>query len=81
MLIAQIKEALHGLNDINISDRKQWLSWGSNGVKHLRSGKIPKGMPMAGTPVVAFGCDELGNVVAICHDGLIRQYVQGDKPC
>ena len=49
----------------------------SNGLKHIRSGKIERKASKegAGVEVRAYGFDELGNVVALCKDGIIRQFI------
>lgn len=48
-------------------------------VKHCRSGKIESGHPIKearGQKVHAFGYDELSNIVALCADGHVRQFVK-----
>ncbi len=47
--------------------------------KHCRSGKIEARHPVKearGVAVHAYGYDELGNVVALCADGYIRQFIR-----
>lgn len=48
-------------------------------IKHLRSGKIAANHPIKearGVAVLAFGYDELGNIVALCADKIVRQFVK-----
>jgi len=45
-------------------------------LRHSRSGAIQmKGNEGHGVAVLAYAVDELGNVTALGHDGIIRQYV------
>lgn len=45
-------------------------------IRHIRSGKIcdPRAEG-AGTEVLAYGYDGLGNIIALCKDGHVRQFV------
>ena len=70
----QIKEALEGLTQIWITDYKLAKELKA---RHLRGGKITKADSKegAGVEVLGFGFDELFNIVAICKDGGVRQYL------
>lgn len=70
----QIKETLTGLDELWISDR---LLAKEMKAKHLRNGKISKvdSKEGAGVGVLGFGRDELDNVVALCRDGIVRQFI------
>jgi hypothetical protein len=48
-----------------------------NTIRHCRSGKLARDISKegAGTPVAAFGYDELGHIVALCADGKVRQFL------
>jgi hypothetical protein len=49
----------------------------NNTIRHNRLGAIPRDMSKegAGVGVYAFGFDELGHCVALCRDGLVRQFL------
>ena len=50
---------------------------GNTGCKHARSGRIESRCPVKdarGVQIAAYGYDELGNVTALCADGIVRQY-------
>ena len=59
-----------GVSDRGVADRLR--------VKHIRSGKIEARASKegAGVLVEAYGFDDLGNVVALCKDGLVRQFIR-----
>lgn len=63
----------NGITSIVVADRELAEALG---LKHCRSGLIERGATKegAGTPVRAYGFDELGNVCAICADGVTRQF-------
>lgn len=44
------------------------------GARHLRKGQIPCGEGK-GVRVRAYGEDDLGNFVALCMDGHVRQFI------
>lgn len=69
-----IEEALKGLTEKWVTDKT--LATQLN-ARHLRGGKITKqdSKEGAGVEVHAFAFDELGNCVALCKDGHIRQYI------
>ncbi len=68
-----IKDAMSGLDEIYVSDRK--LAEEIRGARHLRSGRISKvdHKELAGTEVYARAYDELGNIIYLAKDGIIRQ--------
>ena len=70
----QITDALEGLRDPFVSDRA--LASQLN-ARHLRGGKITKqdSKEGAGVNVHCLAFDELGNCVALCLDGKIRQFI------
>jgi hypothetical protein len=72
-----IMDRLEGVLSISVSDRQLAAKMKC---KHLRSGKIEKGHPVKearGVEVHGYGYDELGNIIALCKDGKIRQYIRG----
>lgn len=68
--------AANGIDLFFASDRDVVQASRRFGTRHCRKGSIPKDISKtgAGVPVVAFGTDELGNVVALCADGYTRQF-------
>lgn len=77
---AQIKEFCMQVRFPMVSDRKLFDAIReSHGVKHCRSGKIKIAGKCEGNgvEVLAYGFDELGNVLALCKDGIERQYLRG----
>lgn len=72
---AQLKDFLSSLSDCWVSDYQQAKTLG---VRHLRGGKLKRedSKEGAGTEVLAFGLDELGNVCAWCSDGHKRQFIR-----
>jgi hypothetical protein len=68
-----IESALDGLFNRYVTDYK--LAEKMN-ARHLQDGVIPLNQSKEGdgVEVYGFGNDELGNVVAICKDGQIRQF-------
>ncbi|MCF2902225.1 hypothetical protein L1267_17795 [Pseudoalteromonas sp. OFAV1] len=69
-----IEQSIRDLPERWVSDRK--LA-GKLKARHLRGGKITRrdSKEGAGTVVYAMGFDELGNCVALCQDGHIRQFI------
>ena len=45
-------------------------------IKHMRSGRIPASVSReaAKASILAYGFDELGNLWALCTDGICRQF-------
>jgi len=75
--LSRIREFLSSLHSCYASDRTTAQALN---VKHCRSGKVESKCPVKearGVAVVAYGYDELGNVCAICADGLVRQFIPG----
>jgi hypothetical protein len=73
--VAEFIEAAsrNGIGSFGVSDRKiaDLLR-----VKHIRSGKIDRQASKegSGVAVYAYGFDSLGNVIALCKDGIVRQF-------
>ena len=46
-------------------------------IKHIRSGKIERRISKEGSgiSIYAYGFDSLGNVIALCKDGIVRQFI------
>ena len=58
------------------------LARDNSSARHLRGGRIPKDARSqeGGTrPVHAFWFDEVGNIVALCADGGVRQFINSDR--
>ncbi len=71
--VQMIEQSISGLPEKWVSDKKLATQLKA---RHLRGGKITikDSKEGAGTKVHAMGFDELGNCIALCDDGLIRQY-------
>jgi len=66
-------QGLVGFGFLNVSDLKIAKALK---IRHSRSGAIQlKGNEGHGVAVLAYAVDDLGNVTALGHDGIIRQYV------
>jgi len=66
-------DGLVGFGFLNVSDLKIARKLK---IRHSRSGAIQvKGNEAHGLSVLAYAVDDLGNVTALGHDGIIRQYV------
>ena len=71
----QIMEILKGLNDIHISNYKEFMKRRQGGlVRHARKGEILTGEGK-GVKVQAYGYDDLGNITAITTDGFVKQFI------
>ncbi len=76
---AQITEFIaDDLQNAMVSNRKIAEQYRARGVRHCRSGRIDSRCSLRearGVAVHAYKPDGLGGLIALCADGLVRQFV------
>lgn len=70
-----ILQSMQGLSEVFFTDRT--LVSRFPGARHLRGGRITRedSKELKGTPVQAFGRDDLNNLVFVDEEGIIRQHL------